>query len=591
MKSHSGGYTVQEETVLKDHKDIFLLRRLGRYIKPHSSLLWVAALFLGVSLVLDLIRPLLLKHVIDTALPSKQIGAVLEMAGAYFGTICIGIISMFIYNYTLERFGQSVIYEIRQTAFEKIISRSPAHFSELPIGNLVTRVTNDTEALRTLYGDVILKLGSNILLVIGILISMYMLSVPLAIVVTILVPLMGVIIFIYQRYARKAFRGVRTKLAASNTSVQEMLNFIVVIKSYVGESYMAKQYDRISREFLQAGLFEVKTFAIFRPIVDGLLFVAIIAILGFTNWFSSVTEAGTVFAFLQYMNKFFQPLKEIAEKYNNLQSSLAGAERLVPILAETPDTKLEAVTIPDELKVIHSIEFKDVWFSYGQDDTYALKAINLHIKGGSFVGIAGPSGGGKSTMMALLMGFYRPTKGQILINGYDTANYEPTVLREIMGYVFQDSHLFKGTIRENLALYDDSATDEAVYAAAGKARLHRMIERLPQGYETPVGYLGSLLSSGQKQLLSLGRALVRDHQVLIFDEATANIDSHTEALIQESIETIRGEKTIISIAHRLSTIQAADCICVIENGTIVEEGNFTELMSRGGRFKALWEAK
>ena len=298
-----------------------------------------------------------------------------------------------------------------------------------------------------------------------------------------------------------------------------------------------------------------------------------------------------MFAFLQYMNKFFQPLKEIAEKYNNLQSSLAGAERLVPILNEKSDTELKSVTIPDELKQIKSIDFNDVWFSYGDDDTYALKAINLHIDGGSFVGIAGPSGGGKSTMMSLLMGFYRPTKGQILINGYDSANYEPAVLREIMGYVFQDSHLFKGTIRENLALYDERVTDDAVYTAAGKARLHSMIERLPQGYDTPVGYLGSLLSSGQKQLLSLGRALVRDRQVLIFDEATANIDSHTEALIQESIETIRGEKTIISIAHRLSTIQAADCICVIEGGTIVESGNFTELMSHNGRFKALWEAK
>ncbi|WP_295828254.1 ABC transporter ATP-binding protein, partial [uncultured Veillonella sp.] len=375
------------------------------------------------------------------------------------------------------------------------------------------------------------------------------------------------------------------------TSVQEMLNFIVIIKSYVGEKIMAKQYDRISREFLEAGLFEVKTFAIFRPIVDGLLFVIFIAIFSFTNWFDSVTEAGTVFAFIQYMDKFFQPIKEIAEKYNNLQSALAGAERLVPIINEESDTTIEAVSIPEEFKTINTIEFDHVWFSYDDSDNYALKDISIAIDGGQFVGIVGPSGGGKSTLMSLLMGFYRPTKGTIRINGYDTADYAPAVLREVMGYVFQDSHLFKGTIRENLSLYDDTIPEENLIKAAKKAHLHAMIERLPQGYNTPVGYLGSLLSTGQKQLLALARVLVRDRKVLIFDEATAHIDSHTEQLIQESIETIRGEKTIISIAHRLSTIRSANCIYMIKHGQIVEQGDYESLIAQKGEFFALWEAK
>lgn len=442
-----------------------------------------------------------------------------------------------------------------------------------------------------MYTDVVLKLGSSVLVIIGILISMFAIDVKLASLVSLLVPIMAVIIFIYQKYSRKAFRGVRTKLAASNTSVQEMLNFIVIIKSYVGEKIMAKQYDRISREFLEAGLFEVKTFAIFRPIVDGLLFVIFIAIFSFTNWFDSVTEAGTVFAFIQYMDKFFQPIKEIAEKYNNLQSALAGAERLVPIINEESDTTIEAVSIPEEFKTINTIEFDHVWFSYDDSDNYALKDISIAIDGGQFVGIVGPSGGGKSTLMSLLMGFYRPTKGTIRINGYDTADYAPAVLREVMGYVFQDSHLFKGTIRENLSLYDDTIPEENLIKAAKKAHLHAMIERLPQGYNTPVGYLGSLLSTGQKQLLALARVLVRDRKVLIFDEATAHIDSHTEQLIQESIETIRGEKTIISIAHRLSTIRSANCIYMIKHGQIVEQGDYESLIAQKGEFFALWEAK
>lgn len=590
-KQHTSSYTVQEEAQLTKHQDILLLSRLGQYIKPHSFLLLWAALFLLIAMGLDLLRPLLMKTVIDTAFPQRDIGIITEYAGIYFMTICFSIIALFVQNYTLQKFGQSIIFEIRNIVFSKILARTPAHFGQLPIGNLVTRVTNDTESLRTLYTDVVLKLGSSVLMIIGILISMFAIDVKLASLVSLLVPIMAVIIFIYQKYSRKAFRGVRTKLAASNTSVQEMLNFIVIIKSYVGEKIMAKQYDRISREFLEAGLFEVKTFAIFRPIVDGLLFVIFIAIFSFTNWFDSVTKAGTVFAFIQYMDKFFQPIKEIAEKYNNLQSALAGAERLVPIINEESDTTIEAVSIPEEFKTINTIEFDHVWFSYDDSDNYALKDISIAIDGGQFVGIVGPSGGGKSTLMSLLMGFYRPTKGTIRINGYDTADYAPAVLREVMGYVFQDSHLFKGTIRENLSLYDDTIPEENLIKAAKKAHLHAMIERLPQGYNTPVGYLGSLLSTGQKQLLALARVLVRDRKVLIFDEATAHIDSHTEQLIQESIETIRGEKTIISIAHRLSTIRSANCIYMIKHGQIVEQGDYESLIAQKGEFFALWEAK
>lgn len=590
-KQHTSSYTVQEEAQLTKHQDILLLSRLGQYIKPHSFLLLWAALFLLIAMGLDLLRPLLMKTVIDTAFPQRDIGIITEYAGIYFMTICFSIIALFVQNYTLQKFDQSIIFEIRNIVFSKILARTPAHFGQLPIGNLVTRVTNDTESLRTLYTDVVLKLGSSVLMIIGILISMFAIDVKLASLVSLLVPIMAVIIFIYQKYSRKAFRGVRTKLAASNTSVQEMLNFIVIIKSYVGEKIMAKQYDRISREFLEAGLFEVKTFAIFRPIVDGLLFVIFIAIFSFTNWFDSVTEAGTVFAFIQYMDKFFQPIKEIAEKYNNLQSALAGAERLVPIINEESDTTIEAVSIPEEFKTINTIEFDHVWFSYDDSDNYALKDISIAIDGGQFVGIVGPSGGGKSTLMSLLMGFYRPTKGTIRINGYDTADYAPAVLREVMGYVFQDSHLFKGTIRENLSLYDDTIPEENLIKAAKKAHLHAMIERLPQGYNTPVGYLGSLLSTGQKQLLALARVLVRDRKVLIFDEATAHIDSHTEQLIQESIETIRGEKTIISIAHRLSTIRSANCIYMIKHGQIVEQGDYESLIAQKGEFFALWEAK
>lgn len=589
MQYRNINLNLEEEPLVRQSGDRLMLKRLSLYIKPHLNLLILAACFLLVAMVLDLIRPILLKQTIDKAIPNQSFIMVQDYAILYFLTIIGSMIAMFIENYTLQNFGQRIIFEIRNAIFKKILSKSPEDFNKLTVGNLVTRVTNDTEALRTLYTDVVLKLITSTLMILGILVSMYFLNIKLAIVVTFLLPLMMWLIFIYQKYARRAFRGLRTKLAASNSSVQEMLNFIVIIKSYVGEKIISQKYEKISKDYLEAGLFEVKTFAIFRPLVDGLFFVAIIAILGFTNWFDDVIEAGTVFAFLQYMNKFFQPLKDIAEKYNSLQSSLAGAERIIPLLEEKEYVIIKDEIIPNELKDIQEIVFQNVSFKYPNSDIYALRNINITIKAGEFIGIAGASGAGKSTLMNLLMGFYVPTEGEILLNGHNYRNYSSRIIREIIGYVFQDSHLFKGTIKENLTLYNDKITDEELDRATSQAQLDKMINRLPQGLNTPVGYLGSLLSSGEKQLLALARVLIKNKKILIFDEATANIDSHTEEAIQKSIEAIRGEKTIISIAHRLSTIKNADQILLIENGEIIEQGSFTALIEQRGKFYNFWK--
>ena len=467
---------------------------------------------------------------------------------------------------------------------------SPREFTSYPVGNLVTRVTNDTESIRTLYTEVLVKISSSIFQIVGILVFMFLIDTTLATIVLCLVPVFTGVIFVYRKYARKAFRGVRSKVAASNTSVQEMLNAILMIKTYVGEMIMERSYDRVSREFLAAGLFEVKTFAIFRPIVDGLFFVALIAIFTVTGYFDSITEAGTVFAFLQYINRIFEPIKEIAEKYGNLQSALAGAERILPML-QSESGKVEAdVVIPDAFATITSIEFDHVYFSYDGSDNYVLKDITWHIEEGDFLGIAGPSGGGKSTMMQLLLGFETPTKGTIRINGVNVQDIDPRIIRQSLGYVFQDSHLFKGSIEDNISLFDPTISSDMVEMAAKKAHLHRSVQRLEEGYKTPVGYLGSLLSQGQRQLLSLARTLVQNKSVLVFDEATSNIDSHTEELLQQSIVDIKGEKTIIAIAHRLSTLRDATKIIVISDGEIVEQGTIEEVLARKGLFYKLWNA-
>lgn len=566
--------------------DWALFSYITGYIKPYLGILFLATVALAGNLVLLLLRPYLTKQVIDLGFATNDI-AVIEYYALMYGFTIIGsVLFIFVENYFLKSFGQKIIYNIRSIIFQKILNKPHDEFYKLPIGNWVTRITNDVESLRTLYTDVILNLASSGLMIIGILGFMYAINVPLAIIMTILLPIMGGIIWVFQKFSRKAFRQVRRSVAASNASIKELLNYIVIVKSYGGERAIEERYNTVNKGFLEAGLFEVTTFSIFRPLVDGLFFVALIVIFTTTNLIDSVADAGTVFAFIQYMDRFFQPLKEIADKYNSLQSALAGAERLVPLLEE--EERQMANEVPDEFKYIETIEFEHVWFSYENNDVYALEDFTFTIKAGEFIGIVGPSGSGKSTLLSLLMGIYKPTRGAIYINGINIAQYDSSVLRHLMGYVFQQAYLFKGSIRDNLTLFDTSISNEDMVNAAKQVNLHSMIEHLPEGYDTPVGYLGSLLSDGQKQLLAFGRTLIKKTPILLLDEATANIDSHTEKQIQASIENIRGSKTIVSIAHRLSTVKDANKIVYMEYGKIIEKGSFEELINSKGAFYNLW---
>ena len=566
--------------------DWALFSYITAYIKPYLGILLLATIALAGNLILLLLRPYLTKQVIDLGFTNNDINVIEYYAVIYGLTIIGSVLFIFVENYFLKSFGQKIIYNIRAIVFQKILHKSHDEFYKLPIGNWVTRITNDVESLRTLYTDVLLNLASSGLMIIGILGFMYAINVPLAIIMTILLPIMGVIIWVFQKFSRKAFRQVRRSVAASNASIKELLNYIVIVKSYSGEKEIEERYNTVNKGFLEAGLFEVTTFSIFRPLVDGLFFVALIVIFTTTNLIDSIADAGTVFAFIQYMDRFFQPLKDIADKYNSLQSSLAGAERLVPLLEEKERNMVDEV--PKELIPVESIEFDHVWFSYENNDVYALQDFTLHIKAGDFTGIVGPSGSGKSTLLSLLMGIYKPTKGSIYINGIDISKYDSSVLRHLMGYVFQQAYLFKGSIKDNLTLFDNSICHDEMVKAAKQVNLDAMIEQLPEGYNTPVGYLGSLLSDGQKQLLAFGRTLIRNMPILLLDEATANIDSHTEKQIQASIEHIRGSKTIVSIAHRLSTVQDANEIVYIEYGKIKEKGSFKELIDLKGAFYNLW---
>ncbi len=570
---------------VKKSTDVKMLLALSRYIRPHGWLLFLGGIFFLVLTGTQLVRPLIMKELIDHAFVTDDTKYVFLLAEIYLGVIIVAIVSNFIQSYALKYFGQHIIYEIRNDLFRSIVGRSKDQFEIHAIGTLVTNITSDTESIRSLFTDVILKLINAILLLLGVLGFLYYLNPEMGMLVTILIPLVGYLTVVYGRYSRKAFRGVRKQIAETNAYVQNALNFVVIIKTYLGEKMMTKRHTEISDKLLAAGIFEVKTFAFFRPIMDSLYLFSIVLIFSYVNWLHPALEAGLVYATIQYVEKIFEPLKDISDKYNVLQQSLAGAERILPLLKEVPEQK--EVEIPQELLPIQRIDFDHVTFAY-EPGKPVLQNISFSVKAGDFVGIVGPSGSGKSTLMSLLMAFQRPTEGKIFINGHDMSQYAPEVMRELIGFVFQDSHLFKGTIRDNLCLYEPDLSEDVMIKATKKAHLHSMIERLPNGYSTEVGYLGSLLSAGQRQLLSLARALIKDKPILIFDEATSHIDSETERLVQASIETERGEKTIFSIAHRLSTIQKADTILYIKNGHMVEAGSFATLMEEKGEFYELW---
>ncbi len=456
------------------------------------------------------------------------------------------------------------------------------------IGNMVTRVTNDTDAIKDLYTDVLVAVASDFLILIGIICAMLMMDAQLALASFVSIPIMIVVAAVYQKYARNVYRQVRQKTGQLNSFLQEALNNVSVIKAFGRFQRTEQEFETVSQAYLSVGRLEVRTFAVFRPLVDFVYTLSVLAVLwvaGLLNEKSPI-QAGIVVAFLRYVEMFFWPIKDLAEKYSLLQSALAAAERISDILASDKPAEEPAVKSLDCL-FAGAIRFDHVWFAY-QDEDWVLKDVSFLIGAGQFIGVVGSSGSGKSTLMSLLSRFYEPQQGIIYLDDVDIRRIPLDVLRHKIGVVFQDVHLFKGTVSENLTLYDSTIPGEIIESAAQTANAHHFIMNLPQQYATPLGYQGALLSAGQRQLLSLARVLVLPICILILDEATSSIDSETEALIQDAFGKISKERTMIVIAHRLSTIEHADQILVIDNGRLTEQGTHAELLVRQGFYARLF---
>lgn len=503
------------------------------------------------------------------------------------------ILFTFVFNYTqvylLNYTGQRIIFNIREEIFNHIQSLSIGYFDRNPIGRLLTRVTNDTETLNEMYTSVLINLFKDILTLLGIMFIMLKMDYKLALLAFALLPFIFIISFVFRRKIRVVYRAGRIQLAKINSSLNENITGMRTIQIFNNEEKISKSFDKINKDYLETSLKEVNIYAMFRPSIEIIrsLGIATLVYFGGGKVVSNAMEFGMLYIFIDYLRKFFVPILDLTEKYNILQSSMASSERIFSIL----DDKSFIVNTKNP-KIIENlkgkIQFKNVWFAY-KGENWVLKDINFTINPGETVALVGATGAGKSSIINLITRFYDIQKGEILIDGINIKDIDKYELRKNIGVVLQDVFLFTGTIEDNIRLNNEDITREEVEEVAKYVNAHNFIEKLPGKYDEPVMERGSTLSSGERQLLSFARTLAYDPKILILDEATSNIDTETELLIQDALGKLVKNRTTIAIAHRLSTIQYADNIIVLSNGEIKEMGNHQELLEQEGMYYDLYK--
>lgn len=500
-------------------------------------------------------------------------------------TFVFNYLQVFILNYA----GQKIIFNMREEIFNHIQSLSVSYFDKNPIGRLVTRVTNDTETLNEMYSSVLVTLIKDVLMLVGIMVIMLSLNLKLALISFSLLPIMVVSAYKFRNSVRIVYRLARVQLAKINASLNENITGMRTIQIFNKEKKLERAFDEINSDYLETSLKEVSLYAMFRPFIEIVRYlgIALIIYFGGGKFISNVIEFGVLYLFIDYIQKFFAPILDLTEKYNILQSSMASSERIFNILDDK--TIIDNIDEPKTLYDVRGkIEFKNVWFAY-DNENWVLKDVSFTINPGDTVALVGATGAGKSSIINLITRFYDIQKGEILLDGVNIRDIDKFELRQYVGVVLQDVFLFTGTIRDNIILNNTDISQEEVEEVANYVNASYFINRLPKGYDEPVMERGSTLSSGERQLLAFARTLAYDPKILILDEATSNIDTETELLIQDALGKLIKNRTSIVIAHRLSTIQHADNIIVLSNGVIKEMGNHQELLDMQGMYFDLYK--
>ena len=587
---HNFGYF--EEGKVGRISDITLWKRLFTYCRNHFAGLAAAVLLSLLVTGATLLLPWIMQQAIDTCITvtsgtrPDRMKSLLSFAQMYALAVIVAFGAGFVQVVLLEYIGQSIMHNIRNALYRHLLGLDLAFFHSHPAGRLVTRLTNDIQNMHEMFTSVMVTLFNDLLKLSGILVVLYIFNFRLALVMTIFLPLSLGLTLLFSRFARDRFRAIRSQLAVLNSFLQEIVSAVTVLQLFGRQRASLLKFKELNQEYLHRTLLQIRLFGIFLPLTEflGALAMAVILWYGGGQVIQKQLTLGELVAFLSYMRLFFQPMRELSQKYSIVQSAMASAERIFQLLDTASSINApEHPFVPDV--VTGQIDFRAVGFGYSDDDR-VLENINLQINPGETIALVGPSGGGKSTLVSLLVRFYDPDAGEILLDGHKLTEFSPEFLREKIGIVLQDVLIEPDTVISNIILNTghDRAFVQKILARTG---MESFVQRLPQGLDTMIGEGGHDLSAGEKQLLAFARVLCRDPAVLILDEATASVDTEAENLLEKVIETSFHNRTSLIIAHRLSTVQRADRVVVMDRGRIVEQGTHARLMEKNGLYAEL----
>lgn len=571
-----------------DHKIPFkvLVKKTLQYVKPEWLSFLLALLLIGANVGLDLYLPRLVMDITNELLKdSFEYSSILNWSILYISISFSSMVFIYFESMLLQRAGQRIIYKLRIDIFDHIQNMSQNQFNEMPVGSLVTRVANYTQSMSDLFTNVLVNIVKNAVYVVAVYVYMYQISWQLSLIMLAPVTIVGISSFIFSRVVHKIFRNERAHISDMNTYLNENLSGMKITQIFNQQEYKEEEFNKKNKDLFKARFGVTICFGIYRPFIT-LVYMTSVAIC-FYFGFQFGLAGGAVVAFYMYLSKFFNPVQQLADQLNNLQKALTASERLFNLMDVLPEVK----DAPDAIEIDHfegKIEFRNVWFAYVGDD-WILKDVSFVIEPKQTVAFVGATGAGKTTILGLIVRNFEIQKGQILIDDVDITKIKIKSLRKAIGQMLQDVFLFSGTIKENITLHDDAYSNEEVMEVCKYVNADSFIDKLPEKLEYQVLESGENFSQGQRQLLSFARTVLANPQILILDEATANIDTETEVLIQESLEKIKNIGTMLVVAHRLSTIQHSDQIMVLQKGEIIERGNHQELLAKHGHYYKLYK--
>ena len=578
----------------RNMKDGEIVKRLLKYAKPYAGRFILVMIIMVASVSYDIASPLLMGKITDMLGESFELSALYGMIAVYASALAVSLVCTYLQAIILQKTGQKILSAIREDLFMHIEGLSHKTLNHTPVGKLVTRVTNDTNAISMMFTNILVNLAKNMVVIIGVLVAMLTLNYELTLMVLCFVPFIVLFTVIFRKFSRRAYRRVKDGTTDINTFLSENLSGMKITQIFNREDVKMAEFADKNNRLSVSKRDQMFVFGIFRPVVYMLYISSVLCLFylgakGYLDGASFLGQAitsGTVVSFYMYLSKFFNPIQSLAEQFNWLQSAFASAEKIFTVL----DIEQDIVDSPDAIEldtVRGEIEFSNVWFAY-DDEEWVLRDVSFKVNARETVALVGSTGSGKTTILSLLCRNYEIQKGEIRVDGINIRDIKLSSLRRHFGQMLQDVFLFSGTIRSNIVLRDENISDEEVMESCRYVNADRLIAKLPGGLDEPVRERGNNFSAGERQLLSFARTIVHKPSVMILDEATANIDTETEVLIQDSLEKMKNIGTMIIVAHRLSTIRNADKIIVLSHGEIIEEGSHEELLSLGGRYHELY---